>query len=447
MVFPMSAGAQAQPAAHELKRSMHRSYRPTRRDLLTGSLALALGGSASARALAAAGDQAEWQQNYESAARVRVTRSSTPILSPQSLVATEEAIAKYRDIVARGGWAQLQASERLRVGVKNPAVVALRQRLIATGDLDPAAGTSPVYDSYVEAGVRRFQARHGLNTTGAMNSVTLAAMNVPAETRLRQLEINAVRLRSYSGNLGNRYVIVNIPAALVETVENGQVATRHAAGVGKIDRQSPIMNAKITEVNFNPFWTVPASIIRKDLIPKMRVEPDYLTTNRIRIFNGQGQELSPRQVNWNSDEATRYMFKQDPGGDVNSMGFVRINIPNPHGVYMHDTPSKGIFGDDFRFVSSGCVRVQNVRDYIGWLLKETPGWDRDQIEQVFEAGSRTDARLAQPVNVYWTYITSWATADGLVQFRDDIYNRDGTGAIPVASRMQQPAEADDELLN
>jgi murein L,D-transpeptidase YcbB/YkuD len=141
------------------------------------------------------------------------------------------------------------------------------------------------------------------------------------------------------------------------------------------------------------------------------------------------------------------MFKQDPGGDVNSMGFVRINIPNPHGVYMHDTPSKGIFGDDFRFVSSGCVRVQNVRDYIGWLLKETPGWDRDQIEQVFEAGSRTDARLAQPVNVYWTYITSWATADGLVQFRDDIYNRDGTGAIPVASRMQQPADADDELLN
>jgi murein L,D-transpeptidase YcbB/YkuD len=279
-----------------------------------------------------------------------------------------------------------------------------------------------------------------------MNSATLAAMNVPAETRLRQLEINAVRLRSYSGNLGNRYVIVNIPAALVETVENGQVATRHAAGVGKIDRQSPIMNAKITEVNFNPFWTVPASIIRKDLIPKMRTEPDYLTTNRIRIFNGQGQELSPRQVNWNSDEATRYMFKQDPGGDVNSMGFVRINIPNPHGVYMHDTPSKGIFGDDFRFVSSGCVRVQNVRDYIGWLLKETPGWDRDHIEQVFEAGSRSDARLAQPVNVYWTYITSWATADGMVQFRDDIYNRDGTGAIPVA-RMQQPAEADDELLN
>src|SRR3712207_5448272 len=164
------------------------------------------------------------------------------------------------------------------------------------------------------------------------------------------------------------------------------------------------MNAKITEVNFNPFWTVPASIIRKDLIPKMQKEPNYLTDNKIRIYNGQGQELSPRQVNWHSDEATRYMFRQDPGVDLNSMGFVRINIPNPHGVYMHDTPAKGIFGDDFRFVSSGCVRVQNVRDYVQWLLKDTPGWEREQIDATFKSGQRLDAKITQPVNVYWTYI-------------------------------------------
>ena len=162
----------------------------------------------------------------------------------------------------------------MRVGARGPAVVTLRQRLIMTGDLDPAAGSLPTYDSYVEAGVRRFQARHGLTMSGAINPATLAALNVPAQLRLRQLEINLVRLRAYSGNLGQRHVIVNIPAALVETVEDGQVVTRHAAGVGKIDRQSPVMNAKITEVNFNPFWTVPASIIRKDLIPKMRKEPE-----------------------------------------------------------------------------------------------------------------------------------------------------------------------------
>jgi murein L,D-transpeptidase YcbB/YkuD len=411
----------------------------SRRSLLTGSLALIFTPAAGALA-----QQAEWQQNFEGASRSRVSRSTTPILSAQTLSATEQMIEQYRGLVARGGWPLLRGGTGLRLGVKTPEVMALRERLIVTGDLDPAAGESPVYDSYVEAGVRRFQARHGLNATGTLTGPTLAAMNVPAEIRLRQLELNIVRLRAYSGNLGHRYVIVNIPAALVETVQDGVVQTRHAAGVGKMDRQSPVMNAKITEVNFNPYWTVPASIIRKDLIPKMQKDPNYLTDNKIRIIAG-GRELSPSQVNWFSDEATRYMFKQDPGGELNSMGFVRINIPNPHGVYMHDTPSRGIFGDDFRFVSSGCVRVQNVRDYIEFLLKDTPGWSREQVDAAFRSGSRTDARLAQPVNVYWTYITAWATPDGLVQFRDDIYNRDGFGnAIPVASRV--PNEPDEEMF-
>jgi L,D-transpeptidase YcbB len=394
---------------------------------------------ASAQDFAQLGGQAEWQQNYDAASRIRVPRSSTPILSGQALAATEEMIERYRDIVNRGGWEPVRAGQ-MRVGATSPVVLSLRQRLIQTGDLDPAVGNSPVYDSYVEAGVRRFQARHGLNTTGALNASTIAALNVPAEIRLRQLELNVVRLRSYSGNLGHRYVIVNIPAAVVETVEEGRVASRHAAGVGKIDRQSPIMNAKITEVNFNPFWTVPASIIKKDLIPKMQKEPNYLTENKIRIYSPKGEEIAPQRVNWNSDEATRYMFRQDPGADLNSMGFVRINIPNPHGVYMHDTPSKGIFGDDFRFVSSGCVRVQNVRDYITFLLRDTPGWSRDQIDQTIEGGQRIDARLAQPVNVYWTYITAWATPEGVVQFRDDIYNRDGLGAIPVARAVDKEPE-------
>jgi L,D-transpeptidase YcbB len=224
-------------------------------------------------------------------------------------------------------------------------------------------------------------------------------------------------------------------------VEDGHVATRHAAGVGKPDRASPVMNTKATSINFNPYWTVPASIIKKDLIPKMQKEPSYLTDNRIRIIGPGGREIPPAQVNWRSDEATHYQFRQDPGGDVNSLGFVRINIGNPYGVYMHDTPSKGIFGDDFRFVSSGCVRVQNVRDYITWLLKDTPGWDRDKIEQALDGGQRIDANLTQPVPVYWIYVTAWAVPDGLVQFRDDIYNRDGLGNIPLASRA--PIEPED----
>jgi len=392
-----------------------------------------LSGVATAAAAPALAQQAEWRQSYDAGARNAVARSSTPMLSAEALQATEQAIVAYRDLASRGGWPQVQLPDRMSVGAKGPGVVALRRRLIVTGDLDASAGESSIYDSYVEAGVRRFQSRVGLSTTGAINRATVVALNVPIDRRIRQLETNVVRLRSWSGNLGGRYVVANIPAAMVETVENGHVATRHAAGVGKIDRQSPLLQTKIPEINFNPTWTVPASIIRKDLIPKMRKEPSYLTENKIRIISPSGGEISPASVNWNSDEATRYTFRQDPGGDFNSLGFVRINIPSPHGVYMHDTPSKGIFGDDYRFVSSGCMRVQNVRDYVAWLLKNTPGWDRAKIDETIQSGQRVNARIADPVACYWVYVTAWATPDGGVQFRDDIYNKDGLGPEPVAA--------------
>ena len=177
----------------------------------------------------------------------------------------------------------------------------------------------------------------------------------------------------------------------------------------------------------------------------MQKEPNYLAESRIRIFDGQGNEIRPENVNWHSNEATRYRFRQDPSGDLNSMGYVRINIPNPHAVYMHDTPNKGIFGDESRFVSSGCVRLQNVRDYVRWLLKETPGWDSERIEATFQSGERIDAKLADLVNVYWTYITAWATPDGLAQFRDDIYLRDGLGIPMAQAHTGAPAEQDVEL--
>jgi murein L,D-transpeptidase YcbB/YkuD len=198
--------------------------------------------------------------------------------------------------------------------------------------------------------------------------------------------------------------------------------------VGKPDRASPEINSKIVEINFNPYWTVPVSIVRRDLIPKMQAEPDYLTKNRIRILDPRGNELTPAQINWFSEEAVNYQFKQDPG-DFNSLGSIRINFPSPHGVYMHDTPLKNLFGDDFRFHSSGCVRIQNVRELVNWVLAETPGWSRHDIEAVIRSGERKDARIAKPVPLMWVYITGWATPDGIVQFREDIYNRDGLGQI------------------
>jgi murein L,D-transpeptidase YcbB/YkuD len=380
-------------------------------------------------------DQAEWVQSYDAATSKTLDRSTTPLLSTETLNATQAAVENFKQIVSAGGWPTMPRVP-LKLGMQHAAVVDLRKRLMASGDLDASAGLSDIFDSFVETGVRRFQELHGLRPTGQVTAPTLTALNIPADVRLKQLEVNLVRLRSYSANPGRRYVAANIPGAIVETVEDNVVQTRHAAGVGKIDRQSPIMTTKVIDINFNPFWTVPASIIKKDLIPKMQANPGYLAENKIRIFNGDGQEVTADRINWKSDEATHYQFRQDPGGEFNSLGFVRINIANPYGVYMHDTPAKGIFGDDYRFVSSGCMRVQNVRDYVEWLLKDTPGWTRDQIDEAIQSGQRVDARLAKPVPVFWVYITAWATPDGLVQFRDDIYNKDGLGGVPLVTAVQ-----------
>ena len=380
----------------------------------------------------AAADQAEWAQRYESDERLAVQRSSVPLLSQQTLAATEAAIEQYRQIVAQGGWGGVPGGQVLKLGSRGGPVIALRRRLSASGDIDASVGATQVFDSFVEAGVKHFQARHGLSETGVVSAQTLSVLNMPAQVRLSQLETNLVRLRAFSGNLGNRFVTANIPAAAVETVENGAVFSRHIAGVGKIDRQSPVMQARVLDINFNPFWTVPASIIRKDLIPKMQADPNYLTDNHIRIYSKDGQEVPTTAINWNSLEAVNYKFREDPSTE-NSLGVVRINIANPYGVYMHDTPSKGIFGDDFRYVSSGCIRVQNVRDYVTWLLRDTPGWDRDHIDEAIRSGQRVDAKLAAPVNVYWVYVTAWAQPGGVTQFREDIYQRDGFGAGSMAS--------------
>jgi L,D-transpeptidase YcbB len=412
----------------------------TRRSFLT-TAATGLAASALARAARAAEGQTSDQmldelmrENQEnglgsgfdnSSRNVRLPKKSLPTLSPSTAETTQTSIAQYETIVAKGGWPDIPASaDGLRVGAKGPAVPALRRRLSVAGDLELDSGDPQVFDSYVDAAVRRFQVRHGLHSDGVVHEATLHALNVSADRRLAQLRTNAVRLKALTGNLGNRIVVANIPAAQIEAIENGVAVTRHIAVAGKPDRPSPDLRTKITQINFNPFWTVPVSIIRKDLIPKMQAEPDYLTRNHIRIFDPKNNELQPSQIDWYSTEAVNYKFKQD-AGDFNSLGSIKINFPSPDGVYMHDTPSKNLFGEDFRFASSGCMRVQNVRELVYWILAESPGWSKAEIDEVIKSGERKDAKVAKPLPLYWVYVTAWATPDGVVQFRDDIYNRDG----------------------
>jgi L,D-transpeptidase YcbB len=379
------------------------------------------------RSLIERSQQGDFGQNFDSTLRnVHMPKASLPTLSAGTAQSTEQAVAQYEAIVARGGWPKVPETNELRVGYRHPGILALRQRLKFGGDLDVNAGSSDVFDSYVEAAVRRFQARHGVRVDGVVRESTFHALNIPADVRLNQLKNNVVRLRAFKTGRATRFVVCNIPAAQIEAIENGVAVSRHTAVVGKPDRASPEINSKIVEVNFNPYWTVPVSLVRRDLIPRMQADPEYLTRYHIRIYDPKGQELTPSQINWYSQDAVNYRFKQDPGS-FNSLGSIRINFPSAHGVYMHDTPDKNLFGEGFRFHSSGCVRVQNVRELVTWLLAGVPGWSRNEIDQAIRSGERKDAKVKPQVPLHWVYITAWVTPDGVVQFRDDIYNHDGLG--------------------
>lgn len=376
---------------------------------------------------------AEWSDRFDPSSSTLSFTFDTrqPTLSAETVDNIQRAIDSYMAIAARGGWQRVPDGQVLRVGLSHKNVAALRERLIASGDLRASAGVSNTFDTYVEAAVRRFQARHGLLPDGMVRDQTLVELNVPVGVRISELQTNLVRVRAMSGDLGDRYVMVNIPAAEVEAVENGTVASRHTAVVGRKDRESPLLAKKIQYISFNPYWTVPKSIIQKDIIPKMREDPEYLTRYKIRILTYQGEEIDPTAVDWNSNEAVDYMLKQDPG-DQNSLGSIRINFPNEHAVYLHDTPQQTLFGQNARFHSSGCVRVQNVRQLVDWLLEPNGDWSRAKIDAVVRSGEQIDVNLKKSTPIYFAYITAWATSDGVVHFRPDIYNRDGL-ATPLAS--------------
>lgn len=414
----------------------------SRRLFLSGASALAasvIAGGASAQnvvddILKAAG-RGNWDDTFDARATGRGKVASTlPIFSPQTISYTEQAIAQYQDIVSRGGWEQVPATKKLKLGVIDPDVVPLRKRLMVSGDLPQSAGFSESFDSYVDAAVKRFQARHGLPEDGVLGKYSYLAMNVAAQTRLGQLETNLGRLREKVGTLGDRYVLVNIPAAQIEAVENGRVVLRHTAIVGKIDRQTPIVNSKINEIIVNPYWNAPVSIVRKDIIPLMRKDPDYLKNSNIRLFAPDGSEVDPMTIDWSTEEAAKYRFRQDPGTG-NAMASVKINFPSPDGVYMHDTPQQSLFNQIERFHSSGCVRVQNVRDLVTWLLRDTPGWDRQRFEQTIKSGESTPVALTAPVPVYFTYVSAWSTGDRVVHFRNDIYGRDGVDELMISAAL------------
>ncbi len=351
-----------------------------------------------------------------------------PLRSDAVLSATDKAIGHYNQIAQKGGWPKIAGSRMMRPGDDDERIPQVRRRLAMTGQLRGTNGFETyAFDGELEAAVRRFQEDHGLRVSGRVDQPTLQAMNVPAAARAAQLKLNYDRINELFGQRSeDRYILVNAASFQLEAVERGVVEMRHRIIAGKPERQTPVVRAQIRALNFFPFWRVPDSVATLDLIPRLQKEPDYLKKEMIRVLSGNfnGQELDAGNIDWRQAEATRIKFRQDPGPQ-NALGLVRLDMPNEHGVYMHDTPMKPLFAQRARAFSAGCVRVQDVFDLAAWVAKDEPGMDRRRIEEILAAGTAADIVLQRPVPVYFVYVTAWAEPGGRIEFRPDIYGRDG----------------------
>jgi murein L,D-transpeptidase YcbB/YkuD len=366
--------------------------------------------------------------------------SADPTFDDGTFQRIKEALLSYSALQVRGGWPVLPANAKLAPGASGPDVATLRRRLVVTEDMPADKEAGDVYDEAVAEAVRRFQLRHGLEPTGSVGTRTLAALNVPVATRIKQLQGSLERLVGMDFLFGERYVIVNIPAAVTEAIANDKVERRYRVVVGQTGKPSPTLTAFITAVDLNPTWTVPLSITKNEIIPKMRKDPSYLSRMHMRVLGAGDAEIAAGTIDWSSGRSPNFTVRQD-SGTFNALGAVKIDMPNPHSVYMHDTNLKNLFDSEYRFDSHGCTRVDNVRDLAAWVLRDLRGWDAAAIDAGIAKGGRQSIRLPKKIPVAWIYLTGWMTRDGTVQFRDDVYHRDSQPAAPAAADAD-PARAE-----
>jgi murein L,D-transpeptidase YcbB/YkuD len=353
------------------------------------------------------------------------------MLTAGSEQALADAIMLYGQIVKNGGWPQI-TSKKLSKGAKGEQALLLRQRLIFENYLpfDTLGGPdASLFDEQMVEAVKAFQINHGMAPTGTVGDRTLAELNIPAEARLATLLENQPRVSAYAQDLGPRAILVNIPSLQLETVEDGRVFSRHNIVAGKLDRPSPTLMSTVSDVTFNPYWKIPASIVERDIVPHYLKDSSYLEQMQIRVFDGiDGPEIDPSTIDWANTPPERYFFRQDPG-ENNALATVKINFPNDFMVYMHDTPHRELFGSNARFESSGCIRVDQVQTVIDWVLRNQADYSPDQYDQIIASRQPYELKVQDPPSVRFMYLTAWATPEGAVNFRPDIYRLDGMGFV------------------
>lgn len=363
----------------------------------------------------------------EQAIRKKQVREALAALRPMEAAYDNlrQALAKYRVLSLRTTWPQVTSGRTLRKGDVSDRVAQIRKRLVASGDLVSDQSPERVFDARLEAALMTFQKRHGLNPDGAAGRATLAALNVPLERRVRQVELNLERLRWILGNTEQRFIMVNIADFHLDVVENGRPVLTMKVVVGKPYQKTPVFTAKMTYLVINPVWNVPDSIARKEILYKIRKKPLFLSEQNMTVLRGWGEReevIDPATLDWSqfTENSLPYRFRQEPG-PLNPLGRIKFMFPNSYDVYLHDTPSKNLFAKDVRTFSHGCTRIEKPLELAEYLL---PDWPREKLLAAMEEGTEQKVTLPRPLNVHFIYLTAWVDENYTLHFRDDVYERD-----------------------
>lgn len=336
----------------------------------------------------------------------------------------QQGLMRYRTIRDQDGWQSVPNGPSLKSGMVDVRIPMIRERLRVTGELSFADTASDIYDETLTGAVQQFQQRHGLTTDGVIGPATVAAMNVPVQARIDQIKVNLERARWVLHDLPEDMVVTDIAGFEVSYRRGGKIVWSTLAQVGTPYRKTPVFRDQISYLEVNPTWTVPPTILQKDILPQLAKDQSYLQQRDMQVLTHDGKYVDPTTVDWSQFPQKRfpYLLRQNPGPN-NALGRIKFMFPNKHLVYLHDTPSRKLFERDQRAFSSGCIRVMNPFE-LAELLLDDPQWTQSRIEEVVTSKQTTRINLAKPVTVILMYWTVNITDDGGMMFKADVYDRD-----------------------
>ncbi len=345
-------------------------------------------------------------------------------------------LKKLRAEAEQGGWPEVRGGETLKKEMDDPRILEIREYLVATGDLKETASTQEsVFDQELEDAVKKFQLRHGLTSDGVIGKGTIEQMQVPVEKRVEQIKLNLERLRWIFHHPDEDFLIVNIAGFHVRRFTDRQEVFNSRVIVGKYHHESPVFKGEMKYIVINPTWTLPYSIATNETLPKLKKDPGYLAAKHMEVMDAGGKLLDPSTIDWNKYSRGNFPFIiRQKAGPWNALGEVKFMFPNKYAVYLHDTPSRGLFERQDRAFSHGCIRTEDKWGLLMSLMDQPDVWNMDKINEVLKSGETTTINLPKPINIYLVYLTAVADRENNLYFFKDVYKRDNA----VARELGKP---------